>query len=324
MKPAGNTPYDKASEWAREELVRSEELLEARADRLTEFLRIELDQVVCAAHVEFAKQGRAVHTSRQEKSQERATSRLSTTLIAGTPATTMWRTLQDEFRELAEEEQRLAPHNNGDRWLRAYIDYKNSTSAFAECSISEGVNESFRERFLVEATRGGIALRAALKGEASDIWIHHVFSYLLEHGSKLLFAASREGGIILRACEASAIYCARLEKEALIAGMKHADPNRSQPGAIDCATDQPAGEGLTQTAPPKQTLLEAIVRKVENPQAYTALSISQAALYYQVRPRTIHRWIADGKLRRGGRRGSVTIESIQNWDKRRSRKPRSS
>jgi hypothetical protein len=38
MKPAGNTPYEQAGEWTREELVRSEELLEARAELLTDFL----------------------------------------------------------------------------------------------------------------------------------------------------------------------------------------------------------------------------------------------------------------------------------------------
>jgi hypothetical protein len=68
---------------------------------------------------------------------------------------------------------------------------------------------------------------------------------------------------------------------------------------------------------------EAVIRKVRNPQGYASLLIVEAGLYYRVAPRTIHRWIAEGKLRRAGRRGSVTIESIQNWDQKRSRKPRS-
>jgi len=37
MKPSGNTPYEQAGEWAREELVRSEELLEGLAERVTVF-----------------------------------------------------------------------------------------------------------------------------------------------------------------------------------------------------------------------------------------------------------------------------------------------
>jgi hypothetical protein len=147
----------------------------------------------------------------------------------------------------------------------AYIEYKNSSTACGECSVSEGVNEVFRERFLVEATRAGIALGSILKGEASDIWIHHVFSYLLEHSSKLLFAASKEGGMILRACEASAIYCARLEKEALIAGMSSSTLNSPQAAAVRSATEQAAGQDLTPTTHANETLLEGIVRKVQNP-----------------------------------------------------------
>src|SRR5258708_31963333 len=42
------------------------------------------------------------------------------------------------------------------------------------------------------------------------------FLDLLEHRSNLLFAGIRdEGVIIVRVCEASALYCSRLEKEAL-------------------------------------------------------------------------------------------------------------
>jgi hypothetical protein len=54
------------------------------------------------------------------------------------------------------------------------------------------VNESFHERFEVEATRAGIAaLRSAMSGEAGDVWLHQVFFDLLEHKSELLFAAGR-------------------------------------------------------------------------------------------------------------------------------------
>jgi hypothetical protein len=174
----------------------------------------------------------------------------------------------------------------------------------------------------VEATRAGIALGSILKGEASDIWIHHVFSYLLEHSSKLLFAASKEGGMILRACEASAIYCARLEKEALIAGMSSSTLNSPQAAAVRSATEQAAGQDLTPTARANETLLEGIVRKVQNPHVYTVLSIPEAALYFSVKARTIHRWNDEGKLKSGGRRGSITIESIRQWEDKRSRKRR--
>jgi hypothetical protein len=44
MQPAGNTRYDEGSAWVREELVNSEELLDARAEHTTEFLRLDLDE----------------------------------------------------------------------------------------------------------------------------------------------------------------------------------------------------------------------------------------------------------------------------------------
>jgi hypothetical protein len=74
--------------------------------------------------------------------------------------------------------------------------------------------------------------------------------------------------------------------------------------------DEPAG----------QSLREAVIRKVENPQTYTVLSVPEAALYFEVKSRTIHRWTAEGKLKNGGRRGSITIESIRRFEKKRSRK----
>lgn len=69
---------------------------------------------------------------------------------------------------------------------------------------------------------------------------------------------------------------------------------------------------------------EAIARMVQRAHANRAISTSQAAEYFEVSPRTIHRWVEVGKLRNGGRRGSITIESIQKWERKRSRKRRSS
>ena len=68
---------------------------------------------------------------------------------------------------------------------------------------------------------------------------------------------------------------------------------------------------------------QAIVKKIENPQAYRFLLVAEAALYFRVAPRTIHRWQLDSKLRNGGRRGSVTTESVRQWETKRRRKRRS-
>ena len=73
-------------------------------------------------------------------------------------------------------------------------------------------------------------------------------------------------------------------------------------------------------APADEIRREAIIKKIQNPQTNTILSVQESALYFGVMPRTVHRWTDEGKLRRGARRGSITIESILRWEKKRSRK----
>lgn len=67
---------------------------------------------------------------------------------------------------------------------------------------------------------------------------------------------------------------------------------------------------------------EAIIKKIKNPQTYTILSIAEAALHFGVKPRSIYRWSEEGKLRSGARRGSIKIESILKWERKRSRNRR--
>jgi hypothetical protein len=322
MKPAGNTHYQQAGEWMREELVTSEELLEGLAEHVTEFLRIDLDEVARAVHIEFAKQDRTrMQVPSRDESTRGTLKRSTPTVVAGTQPPDVWRGLHETFKALAEEELRLAPRNTGDRWLRAYVGYKDRTIACGQWHLSEGVNESFHERFEVEATRAGIALRSTVSGEAGDVWLHHVFSDLLEHKSKLLFAASKGGGIIVRACEASALYCARLEKQALVEGRRSAVS--AVEGSVVGSSSTEVGASRRETAaddPRMETQREAVMKKVQNPHKFNVLSIQEAALYFDVHPRSIHRWSVKGDLRAGARRGSITIDSILKLERRRSRK----
>jgi hypothetical protein len=224
---------------------------------------------------------------------------------------------------LAEEELRLVPHNTGDRWLRAFVDYKDRTIACGQWHLSEGVNESFHERFEVEATRAGIAIGSTVSVEARDVWLHHVFSDLLEHKSKLLFAASKDSGIVVRACEASALYCARLEKQALLEGRGLVSP-KFQGSVVDSSATEVGASRQAEAPddPGNDTQREAVIKKVKNPQKFNVLSIPEAALYFEVQARTIYRWSLKGDLRAGARRGSITIDSVLKFEKRRSRKRR--
>ena len=105
-----------------------------------------------------------------------------------------------------------------------------------------------------------------------------------------------------------------------MAGTEHVEFAKHHKPDRQTATEKSVGD---LPAPAKDdTGREAIIRKVENPQLFTILTIPEAADYFEVRPRTIHRWVDEGKLSSGARRGSITIESIRRWKKKRSRNRR--
>jgi hypothetical protein len=60
--------------------------------------------------------------------------------------------------------------------------------------------------------------------------------------------------------------------------------------------------------------------KVNNPRTHTVLLVDEAKHYFRVTAKTIYRWVAEGKLQDGARRGTITIESIRRWKAKRSRK----
>jgi hypothetical protein len=84
---------------------------------------------------------------------------------------------------------------------------------------------------------------------------------------------------------------------------------------------RPSGTGRTEQGGTPEPLhaLEKIVYKVQNPQKFTTLMISETAEYFGVSRRSVHRWVADRKLDLGGRRGSISIRSIRRWEAKRSR-----
>lgn len=147
--------------------------------------------------------------------EHRQTSVVSTASKAST-----WRGLHIQFERLGREELTFVRSKSDDRFLHAFADYRTAENPeYGNWTLSEGPNEAFRARFETLATRAGVALGLSQRKQALDCWLHHVFMNLLERKSKLLLAAAKdEGGVILRACEASAIYCSRLEKQALELG----------------------------------------------------------------------------------------------------------
>jgi hypothetical protein len=55
MQPSGNTPYDSATAWTREDEARTAQLLNGLSNRFTDSLKSDLDNLIGRAHVELAK-----------------------------------------------------------------------------------------------------------------------------------------------------------------------------------------------------------------------------------------------------------------------------
>jgi len=146
----------------------------------------------------------------------------------------LWKYFSNEFEQLAREEERLERAAPKDRLLRAYCDYKEHPVVWERekpeqgcfCLLkapetglwtySDGVSENFQARSRALTSRAGLALGSPKDTDPEDFWLHRLYRDLLENNSDQLFAASYEGGVILRVCEASATFCSRLERRALV------------------------------------------------------------------------------------------------------------
>jgi hypothetical protein len=144
-----------------------------------------------------------------------------------------WLSFQREFQVLANEEEQIERAKPKDRLLRAFCSYREhpevwergkpeqglfcllDTPPHGIWTVSDGVNENFQARFRALAARAGRAVGAPSDSDPEDLWLHHLWLDLREAYSDQLFAASKEGGVILRLCVASATFCSRLEKKAL-------------------------------------------------------------------------------------------------------------
>jgi len=77
------------------------------------------------------------------------------------------------------------------------------------------------------------------------------------------------------------------------------------------------------TGPADEARLAEINKRVQKPETYKTLTVPDSGLYFGVEARTVYRWVDERKLKSGARRGSITIESIREWEKKRARKRRS-
>lgn len=135
------------------------------------------------------------------------------------------------------------------------------TPKYGLWTLSDGVNESVQERFQTLAARAGIALDCPQGTDPVDFWLHRLVLDLRENKSKLLFADSGEAGMIPRACEASAVFCSRLERKALERTPRREELSRFAPRMTESpqgATSVPQVQ-INELANKRKALVEPIL-----------------------------------------------------------------
>ena len=132
-----------------------------------------------------------------------------------------WGGLRSEFESLRHEEVHQSPHNKDDCWLVAQAYYQEEV-ARGEWLVYRGIHENFKARFDLAAARAGSFLGGNDGVTPRDRWLDSLFIYLKEKKSSHLQAATTSGGMIIKLCEASATYCAKLETDAIEANSNSA------------------------------------------------------------------------------------------------------
>jgi hypothetical protein len=154
-----------------------------------------------------------------------------------------WGNFQNLFMDLAREEQgRADVITNGsalrrvDKLLRAACTYNEHPEGWERgkpeqgliCLLetpkhgvwnytNDGISENFFERVRLCVATAGRALPDYPHGaDPEDFWLHRLYLSLLKCNSDSLFCATEEGGTILSVTVASATFCARLGREALV------------------------------------------------------------------------------------------------------------
>lgn len=173
-----------------------------RMDRLTAYWRGKLEAEAAAA---------------EYRASPALTSRDSSELQNYHALPSTWNEFYQAFRALSEEEAKAAQQaNKGDLLLRGYLDYADPNLRYGDFQFGGGINETFKARFVVFAMSAARNLGAnTLDGPPLNVWFHNLFQDLRQQKSDLLFAPSETGAIISRVCEASALYCLRLQTKAL-------------------------------------------------------------------------------------------------------------
>jgi hypothetical protein len=124
-----------------------------------------------------------------------------------------WKRFHDDFKALSEEEDEIVGQRRSCDFCHAYLTYPES-GEFA-CWVESYATEGLQARLELIATQAGIALGPPQGMTPLAHWIHSLSRDLRASNSDHIRFFSETGAIIERLIEASADYCARLDRRSL-------------------------------------------------------------------------------------------------------------
>ena len=121
-----------------------------------------------------------------------------------------WKQLHNDFHALKEAEDRIVQQREGTDYCYAYVTVLESGELGRWI---EGTTESLQVRFESLATDAGIALRPPPGISPLEYLLHRLVLNLRANKSPFIHMYSATVGVIERLFEATAIFCARLDRE---------------------------------------------------------------------------------------------------------------
>jgi hypothetical protein len=236
----------------------------------------------------------------------------------------LWQELHKKFNSLSLQMQRA--HEG--RQLRAYCDYNHDLFSRRErrliehgrlylldrpeywvWRLSDGPGESFRARFETLAARAAAGLdeKPPTDVKLLDFWLGHLFFHFRKRNTRQLFGADDVGTCIPNVCEASAIFCSFLERQAL----------ETERRAVRSARKSPANHSKgrrvvkSERRNPRNGWSDDLVKKLRDEawlRAQKSLSQRQAAQALALSDRSIRNLVHDGKLHKSPK-ARIAIDS---------------
>jgi hypothetical protein len=124
-----------------------------------------------------------------------------------------WKKIYNDFKALLDEEDRIVRQRVPQELSYAYV--TNAESGEVDCWVQSMPTEVLLAGFELVAAEAGRALGAPPGTPAQKFWLHHIFLDLRTNNSDHIHIYSNTVGTIERLLEASAIYCLRLDRQAL-------------------------------------------------------------------------------------------------------------